>query len=171
MTIFPSFPAILHADGPARDRAEKMGLYGWLIGSWDMDATRHLDGGGTRKGLGEIHFGWVLEGRGIQDVWHIPAPPGETPSLCGTTLRVYDPGIDAWHILWVDPIGQNHLRQVGRADGKDIVQHGTDASGAPVRWRFTEITPQSFHWLGERSPDQGATWRLQVEFLARRRAG
>jgi hypothetical protein len=37
-----------------------------------------------------------------------------------------------------------------------------------VRWRFTEITPNSFHWLGERSPDGGANWQLQAEFFARR---
>jgi len=169
MSVFASFPAALHADGPAPDRADNMDLYGWLIGSWDMDAIRHLEDGTTRKGRGEIHFGWILEGRAIQDVWFIPAPPGQAPSLCGTTLRVYDPGIDAWHIVWVDPVGQNHLRQIGRAEGKDIVQQGSDASGSPVRWRFTEITPESFHWIGERSIDQGATWRRQVEFLARRR--
>lgn len=170
MTTFPSFPDALHADGPAQDRADKMGLYGWLIGDWDMDAVRHLDDGTTRQSRGEIHFGWILGGRAIQDVWHIPAVQGEPPPLFGTTLRVYDPGIDAWHIIWVDPVGQNHLRQTGRAEGNDIVQHGTDAAGTPVRWRFTEITPRSFHWLGERSPDQGATWRLQVEFFARRKS-
>lgn len=168
MTAFSTFPDALRADGPAQDRAEKMGFYGWLIGDWDMDAVRHLDDGTTRKSRGEIHFGWTLGGRAIQDVWHIPAAQGEIPSLFGTTLRVYDQGIDAWHIIWVDPVGQNHLGQIGRADGNDIVQHGIDAAGIPVRWRFTEITPRSFHWLGERSPDQGASWRLQVEFFARR---
>jgi hypothetical protein len=37
-----------------------------------------------------------------------------------------------------------------------------------MRWSFTKITPDSFHWLGEVSPDNGASWRLQVEVLARR---
>ena len=36
------------------------------------------------------------------------------------------------------------------------------------RWSFTEITADSFHWLGERSLDDGATWQLQAEFFARR---
>jgi hypothetical protein len=30
-----------------------------------LTATRH-------QGKGEIHFGWVLEGRAIQDVWMTP---------------------------------------------------------------------------------------------------
>ncbi len=28
----------LHTDRPASDRADKMSLYGWLIGRWKMDA-------------------------------------------------------------------------------------------------------------------------------------
>ena len=47
-------------------------------------------------------------------------------------------------------------------------QEGTDADGTPARWRFTEIKPDSFHWLGERSADGGTTWRLEVEFFVRR---
>ena len=157
-----SFAQALHAPGPAPDRAGKMGLYGWLIGRWEMDAVIHRDDGTTHKGRGEIHFGWVLEGRAIQDVWILPGV------FHGTTLRVYDPGLDAWHILWSDPLRQVHVRQIGRARGRDIVQEGRSDSGAAMRWSFTEISPDSFRWLGERSLDGGATWQLQAEFLARR---
>jgi hypothetical protein len=31
---------LLFSNGPASDRADKMGLYGWLIGAWTMDAER-----------------------------------------------------------------------------------------------------------------------------------
>src|SRR5215831_11549869 len=134
----PSFIAALHSDRPAADRAQKMGLYGWLIGRWEMD------------------------GRAIQDVWILPG------FFYGTTLRVYDPGIDAWHILWSDPLKQRYRRQIGRAHGDDIVQEGNDDTGAAVRWSFTEITPTSFRWRGERSPDGGANWQLQAEYFARR---
>jgi hypothetical protein len=158
----PSFVAALHSARPAADRAEKMDLYGWLIGRWEMDAVIHDDDGRKHTGRGQIHFGWVLEGRAIQDVWILP------DFFYGTTLRVYDPGIDAWHIFWSDPLKQRYRRQVGRAQGNDIVQEGQDDIGAAVRWRFTEITPNSFHWLGERSPDGGASWQLQAEFFARR---
>jgi hypothetical protein len=37
-----------------------------------------------------------------------------------------------------------------------------------MRWSFTKIKPESFHWLAEVSADGGASWRLQVEVLARR---
>lgn len=158
----PSFIDVLHAGGPAPDRAEKLGLYGWLIGDWTMEAVIDLDDGTRFRGPGTIHFGWVLEGRAIQDVWILPGV------FHGTTLRVYDPGLDAWHILWSDPLRQFYARQVGRAVGAEIVQEGTDGAGTPIRWRFTEIAPDSFLWIGERSFDGGATWERQTEFRARR---
>lgn len=158
----PSFPAALHSEGPAPDRASKLMLYGRFVGSWTMDAVLHRDDGSRQTGRGEIHFGWVLEGRAVQDVWILPEV------FYGTTLRVYDPGLDAWHIVWSDPMRQVHRRMIGRAEGADIVQDGTDEAGHPVRWSFREITPASFHWTAERSEGDGAGWRLLVEFFARR---
>jgi len=62
-----------------------------------MDGVVHLEHG-KHEARGEIHAGWVLQGRAIQDVWIFPG------AFYGTTLRVYDPGLDAWHILWSDPV-------------------------------------------------------------------
>jgi hypothetical protein len=156
----PSLIAALHTDRPAPDRAGKMGLYGWLIGRWEMDTAVYDGNGAKQTGRGEVHAGWVLEGRAIEDVWILPG------TFYGTTLRVYDPGIDAWHILWSDPVRQYYARQIGRARGNDIVQEGKNDAGEAIRWSFTEITPNSFRWRGERAADDG--WRLQAEFFARR---
>ena len=175
----PDFIDVLHSAGPAPDRADKLGLYGFLIGSWETTVIAHEEGGATHTNHGEIHAGWVLEGRALQDVWMLPnraerraaAVPPQLPvtgDWYGTTLRVYDPGIDAWHILWSNPASQFYARQIGRARGADIVQNGRHESGALMRWSFTRIKDQSFHWLGEISTDDGASWRLQVEVLARR---
>jgi hypothetical protein len=158
----PAFVEALSADGPAADRASQMDLYGWLVGSWEMDAVVHADDGTTHRGRGEVHAGWVLAGRAIQDVWILPGV------FHGTTLRVYDPGRDAWHIVWSDPLRQYFGRQLGRAQGKDIVQLGKNDAGETTRWSFCDITPDAFVWRGERSPDGGATWQLQAEFRVRR---
>ncbi|MFN3349560.1 hypothetical protein [Pseudorhodoplanes sp.] len=152
----------LLSDGPAADRAQQMRLYGWLVGDWRMDCTLFLDEGRVQQGAGEIHFRWALQGRAIQDVWILPGV------FYGTTLRVYDAGLDAWHIIWSDPLRPYYARQIGRAQGQDIVQMGKDDDGTPTRWSFSEITPDSFRWRGERASDGGTTWRLQAEFLARR---
>jgi hypothetical protein len=158
-----SFADALQANGPAADRAARMDLYAWLIGSWTFDAVVHLDNGARHDGKGEIHFAWVLEGRAIQDVWILPG------LFHGTTLRVYDPTRDAWHIIWSDPLRQVYRRQIGRAHGSEILQEGRDDAGVLMRWRFVDIdaTKNSFRWLGERAPD-GQTWQRQAEFWARR---
>jgi len=162
MTETTGFMKALHSKDPAEDRARHPELYGWLIGDWVMDATVHMDDGTTHKGSGAIHFGWVLQGRAIQDVWILPGV------FYGTTLRIYDPGLGAWHILWSDPLRQVYTRQLGRAHGNDIVQIGKNESGVTLRWSFTDIAPDTFRWLGERSLDDGKSWQLQAEFRARR---
>ena len=174
MTASPFLDA-LGADGPAADRTGKMDLYGRFVGSWELDVMQIADDGSHRRRKGEWHFGWALEGRAIQDVWIVP-PRGElrrgdaaaNVNSYGTTLRVYDPRIDAWQIQWTDPVTQNFLQMVGREQGDDIVQLGTRPDGQLIRWRFTEITRNSFRWTGEISADQGASWRLHVDFSARR---
>ncbi|HET8575680.1 MAG TPA: hypothetical protein VFO18_01180 [Methylomirabilota bacterium] len=175
--IAPSSPflGVLHANGPAADRAGKMDLYGWLVGSWELDVTGYLEDGSKRRSSGEWHFGWVLEGRAIQDVWIVPArsakregDPAASSAYYGTTLRVYDPRIDAWHIQWTDPASQTYFTMIGRKRGEDIVQEGNGPDGSLIRWSFSEMAPKSFRWRGEVSADGGATWRLNVEFVARR---
>jgi hypothetical protein len=171
----PSFVEALHGNGPAADRADKMGLYGWLIGAWEMDVHVPLANGARYEDKGEIHFGWVLEGRAIQDVWITPPrgarndPVGAAANFYGSTLRIYDPGIDAWHIFWLDPVKQFYSRMLGRADGAEIEQLTVNETPRR-RWRFGDITPDSFHWTADvdEGTDGAVKWRRHIEFFARR---
>jgi len=40
--------------------------------------------------------------------------------MCGTTLRIFDPGIGGWRIIWNDPLNQDYSVQIGRAKVKEI---------------------------------------------------
>jgi hypothetical protein len=173
------FQSVLHASGPAAERRKQLDLYAFLVGSWTAEVRTHDDAGAIHRGAAEIHAGWVLEGRAIQDVWMIPDRAHRAPDAprlpvagnwYGTTLRIYDPAIDAWRIQWSDPATNRFLQQIGRADGADIVQEGDDGRGGVWRWRFTKIEPGSFHWLGEHATKPGGTWTLRVEVLAHRTA-
>jgi hypothetical protein len=166
-----------HSDGPASDHAEALALYGRFIGDWKADIVTYTPDGVRHHGQGEIHFGWILGGRAIQDVWMIPrqrdrvALAPEMPvagNWYGTTIRVYDPTLDAWRIYWVDPATNSYRQQIGRQKGADIVQEGSTETGSLSRWSFTEITPRSFHWKAEASMDNGGSWRLFVEVFAHR---
>jgi hypothetical protein len=174
--VHSSFAQVLHADGPDVDRAKELLLYSWIVGRWDLDVTTFPEQGTTHHDHGEIHAGWVLQGRAIQDVWMIPRLHNRRPGIeplpgagnwYGTTLRIYDPTLDAWRILWSDPATNFFSQQIARARGRDIVQTGPDPTGGTMRWTFSEIEPNSFHWTAERDPGDG-NWRREVDIRARR---
>jgi hypothetical protein len=157
---------LLSASGPFSEYAEKLMLYGQFVGSWSMDATWFEKNGESRKGKGEWHFGWILGGRGIQDVLFAEGSPEHT---FGTTIRCYDPVIDAWHITWMQPHGGEYVHLLGRKMGDRIVNQGYSADHERLaRWSFSNIIPDSFLWLGEVSFDNGATWFLEQEMQGTR---
>jgi hypothetical protein len=162
----------LHVAGPAPEHAEALELFGQFVGSWTLDWTGTDADGRPATQTGELHFGWVLGGRAVQDVWIVPGrgQPGEgKPPLGfhGSTIRFYDPAIAAWRSTWIEPVNGRVRRFVGRRDHSGIVLL-SDEDDPQLRWRFTDITPGSFVWRGEVSHDQGATWDLEEEMLATR---
>lgn len=166
---------LLAAAGRSPDIPDSADAYGWLVGSWQLDVRTFWATDVSAQGLtAEAHFGWALEGRAIQDVWIMPRVEDRTSriekklNMYGTTLRVWDAALGAWRISWSNPAGDHYEQQIGRKSGKDIVQLGTRPDGTPTRWSFTEITPNSFHWLGEALLPDGKSWRLEGEFRARR---
>jgi hypothetical protein len=170
------FHSVLSATGRSSDIPESADVYGWLCGSWDLDVLHYWGKDVSAQRIkGEVHVGWVLEGRAVQDVWIMPprdqrsASTDKVMNMFGTTLRSWDPTIQAWRIAWTNPVVGHREEQVGRRSGNDIVQMGARPDGTQTRWTFTEITADSFHWLGEALPPGDTTWKLEGEFRARRR--
>jgi hypothetical protein len=175
MNIPSSLPLVraLLADRPAPDRAENLKLYSWFVGKWEMDVAMRGVGDTQETMRGMVSAAWVLEGRAIQDVFAVPG------LFYGTSLRFYDPNINAWQVFWIDPLKSVFFRMIGRAQGNEIVNEGKETpelarayglpehSSATVRWIFAKITPNSFHWRSERSAD-GECWSIQREYFARR---
>jgi hypothetical protein len=98
---FPMLKA-LHAEGPAPDRTRQMMLYGQFVGSWKgrvvsqnfkvdpQGEVKFDDTNETRSEMAaEVHFGWVLQGMAIQDVWIATPFQATQPIMYGTTLRYY----------------------------------------------------------------------------------
>jgi hypothetical protein len=168
------FTSALVAGGRSPEIPESADVYGWLIGSWELDVFDYDADGNVHRSKGEVHFGWVLEGRAVQDVWIMPRRAERTANLdkrrnrYGTTLRVWDSSVQAWRVIWINPVTGCRDELIGRRSGPDIVQVGTHADGTPIRWIFTEITPDSFRWTGEALQRDGKTWKLEDEFRAKR---
>src|SRR5690348_8351794 len=94
----------LVAHGPEPELAEKMQLFGQFVGSWETDWVGYTPDGTRQTGSGEIHFGWVLEGRAVQDVWIFPSreerqSKGLPLDEYGTTIRFYDATLDGWQVI------------------------------------------------------------------------
>jgi hypothetical protein len=170
-----AFHTGLAAAGRAEEIPESQDVYGWLVGSWELDVVRYWAVDVSSQGIkGEVHAGWVLEGTAVQDIWIMPrriergTTVDKKRNMYGSTLRAWDASIEAWRITWSNPAGDHFEQQIGRRSGKDIVQTGQRPDGSTTRWRFVEITDDAFHWLGESQPVNGKAWILEGEFLARR---
>jgi hypothetical protein len=158
----------LHVDGPAGPHADELMLFGRFVGSWRLEWS----GAGGPTARGELHFGWVLGGRAVQDTWIVPGrgePGADQPPLAfhGSTIRFYDPGLDAWRSTWIEPVNARVRRFIGRPAGADIVLLSEEEEPR-LRWSFTDITPDSFTWRGEISRDQGASWQFEEQMRATR---
>jgi hypothetical protein len=168
-------PDALAADGPAPEHADELMLYGQFVGDWEFDWTGYDDEGqATGSERGEWIFFWALEGRAVQDVWIIPerarrGRAGVSDGEYGTTIRVYDPRAEVWRVTWNGPI-QGALRTfVASRSGDEIVQRGRADDGRPMRWIFSEITPDRFRWRSITSTDGETTWQLREEMRVRRK--
>jgi hypothetical protein len=164
----------LEAQAPFPEHAEQLMLFGCLVGSWDIVGRFFdTDGNVTKEHRGEWHFGWILEGRAIQDVLISPprdARTADEPSHeYGTTIRVYDPKIDGWRVTFISTVFGATVNLTGRKHGDEIWLEGPGPDGRPNRWTFSEITDESVRWQGFISSDEGRTWVRDEEILLSRR--
>lgn len=164
-----AFLKALNAPGPHPSLGQQAETYGRVIGSWRGELTEYFSASSPQKHSVEAHFGWVLEGRAVQDVWITPARSersgGDFPTAVnwyGATFRVYDPKSDLWRVVWNDPVSGQRIDLEGRRQGDDVVQLGV-RSGRLIRWTFSDMLADSFTWQGHALRDDGSTWRLEVD--------
>jgi len=162
---------VLGSPDPSPSLGEEAQTFDRLIGSWDADFGFHRDDGTVYHKKGELHFGWVMDGHAVQDLW-IGYPTGEQKErTIGTTFRFFDTKLKQWHIVFINPQFNYVVTTQGGREGDRIVLRGLDSDGLPIRWTFSEITPQSFHWQGEKSHDGSKTWLVEEDHHMKRRAG
>jgi hypothetical protein len=160
----------LGASGPLPELADKLLLFGQFVGDWEILEDRNFQSDGSEKVLeGELHWGWILDGRAVQDVWMFYDREAGRMVPYGTTVRFYDPGIDAWHSVWLTPEGRTVLAFIGRKVEDEIVLEGKNSEGDLLKWIFSEIAPNSFSWRGEKSRDAGKSWTLTETMKIRRK--
>ena len=164
----------LQADGPFPEYADKLMLFGRLVGSWDIEG-RYFDEEGNviKESAGEWHFGWVLEGRVIQDVLIAPRregrEPGQQSKSYDTAIRAFDPRIDGWRVTVVAPVYGATVNLIAREHDDEIWLEGLGPENKPVRWTFSEFSDERVRWQGFVSNDDGVTWVRDEEIILHRR--
>ena len=108
----------LAAPGPHPSLGSEARLFDRLVGTWDCDFSFHLEDGSVTHTPGELRFGWIIDGRALQDIWiGYPKRPNDERTI-GTSVRFYDASSKAWRVVFVAPaFGVDHPR-AGRSRGR-----------------------------------------------------
>jgi hypothetical protein len=146
MTTSQRFLDALVSSGRTRELTDVDDLFGFLIGSWDIEAVLHDPDGRTRKSRGEVHASWILEGRAIQDLFIFPRPADRAAGVpaqgdrYATTIRTYDRMLHAWRVNFINPAADETSAQlIARRLGQDI-----------SRWRAN--SPAACPFVGATTP-------------------
>ena len=162
----------LLASGPHPSLGHHADTFGRLIGSWAGHYRDRDETGAVEEGPMEVHFGWVLDGRAVQDTFIAPprgvaAPANSERRTYGTTIRVFDPKTESWLAVWHNPITGVRNDLVGRRVRDDIVNFCT-VDERPEKWLFTQIKRDSFLWQAFSLANDGLTWELETDFRLHR---
>src|SRR5580700_6345917 len=93
----------LQATGPHPSLGDQAKVFGRLVGTWDGEYTMFSKDGKTTQSSGEWIFGWVMDGRAMQDLFIIHPSAARKERYIGTTLRNFDPKSETWNATFIDP--------------------------------------------------------------------
>src|SRR5437667_5733939 len=95
--------SVLGSPNPNPSLGEEAQTFDRLIGSWDADFGFPQADGTVRHKKGELHFGWVMDGHAVQDLW-IGYPTGERKErTMGPTSRLFDTNSKQSRTAFVNP--------------------------------------------------------------------
>jgi hypothetical protein len=161
----------LSALSPHPSLGDEARVFDRFVGTWDCDYTFFLPDGSTKHFVGELEFGWIIDGQAVQDIWiTYPKEAGKERGI-GTSVRFFDTKSKMWRVIFVSPAYGALITVQGGTEGDRIVLRGVDDEGSMLRWSFNDIKADSFTWRGETSRDGGKTWKLEEEHHMKRRGG
>jgi hypothetical protein len=151
----------LAAAGPHESLGDAAAVFDRFAGTWDLTCDRYAADNTHSRSAGVWYFGWIVDGRMVQDVIYFFPEGRPAQRTGGTTLRMYDTQRKQWRVTFFSPARNAIISLAGGAVGAGIELLGTDTDGSQLRWSFNDIAPNSFSWLGEISSDGGKTWRVE----------
>jgi hypothetical protein len=109
----------LGASHPHPSISDEAHTFDRFVGTWDCDYTNFRDDGTIERSRDEVIFGWILDGRAVQDIWAWADPNDATQERkMGTTIRFFDPqDLEMAHYLDLAG-GWNHQEPGWRRGGR-----------------------------------------------------
>lgn len=95
-----------------------------FVGTWDSDFSFRTTDGSFRHKRGEVIFGWVLDGRAVQDLWITYPAAGEK-----------------WRVVFVNPQFNYVVNVQGGVVGDRIVMTGLERTALKSDGRSTTSRP------------------------------
>jgi len=175
----PSKPTDAHLPADAarylQGAPEQSHQFDFLIGQWDVSATRYGADGSVQW---VYPASWcaqhVNDGRMVMDEFRAQLPDGREIA-CYVTLRTYCDTLQRWELTGLASLqpaaqAQWHGQHV---DGDMLLEAAAkDAQGQSIlsKIRFFDIQPDAFQWENRVSHDEGKSWLLSASLVARRSA-
>jgi hypothetical protein len=113
---------VLASGEPNASLGEEAQTFDRFVGTWDAEFNSYRKEGKVYHRKRELHFGWVLDGRAVQDL------------SIGTTIRFFDTSLKQWRIAFILPEFNYVVTAQGGREGDRIVLRGVDSNGFPIRW-------------------------------------
>jgi hypothetical protein len=153
--------------------------FDFLLGQWELDVRPKVSGiaaaiHGSPKLTGTWKAWRALDGLAIEDELRIVDASGNPISL-SHAMRIYSKADRRWKASSLDGFRARFNESSGEAAGADLVMssRGIDPDGKRVmnRARYTDIGPNGFRMLQDRSSDEGKTWDEAVLTIVAKRSG
>lgn len=161
---------VFGAAAPRPELAERLGVFGPLIGSWRLVVEDVAPDDSVEVTDGEWHFGWALDGRALADVWISPSraarAAGARDGEWGLSLRFWDEHKQVYRSTWHGPLRGWLIPFTARPTEDGLTLTG-ERDGTALRWIFSELTAHGFRWRAEEAED-GSTFRVRQRFTATR---
>lgn len=143
--------------------------FGQLVGEWDLDWISAVGTTKEKRVKGEWIFSRVLNGTGIQDLFICPSREerkirNEPDAEYGSTIRMYHPSTGNWEIYYCC-CGEYVRLEAVKEDDKIVL---TEKEHGSMKWIFSEITPDRFHWQNVSQNSEGR-WIVRSDCRASRR--
>lgn len=136
----------LSASGPHASLGDEARVFDRLVGTWDCDFGFYAEDGSITHAPGELKFGWIIDGRALQDIWITYPRKGSKERGIGTSIRFFESKSKMWE--WCSRVPRTApwllckavLREIGsffaawmtkapHCDGRSTISRLTRSSG------------------------------------------